>query len=142
MHLRGLEKIFIDGVIAVVPWGTFIGKLQNEWQEFVLYVRGSLSNVHGGGSLTCRSRQATVLLNANVAFLAIPSVDNGPNDVTAAQISSYLSIVTSIGSILLGLLLIRQHRVKAKETADDAVSSVRSAVCRCDWLTSSGRTLS
>ncbi|RDX39810.1 hypothetical protein OH76DRAFT_1413341, partial [Lentinus brumalis] len=106
VHLRGLEKIFIDGVIAVVPWGTFIGKLQNEWQEFVLY--------------------ATVLLNANVAFLAIPSVDNGPNDVTAAQISSYLSIVTSIGSILLGLLLIRQHRVKAKETADDANAFLRS----------------
>ncbi|RPD75534.1 hypothetical protein L226DRAFT_545397 [Lentinus tigrinus ALCF2SS1-7] len=106
VHLRGLEKIFIDGIIAVVPWGTFIGKLQNEWQEFVLY--------------------ATVLLNANVAFLAIPSVDNGPNDITAAQISSYLSIITSVGSILLGLLLIRQHRVKAKETADDANAFLRS----------------
>ncbi|KAI0720666.1 hypothetical protein C8T65DRAFT_735621 [Cerioporus squamosus] len=105
VHLRGLEKIFIDGVIAVVPWGTFIGKLQTEWQEFVLY--------------------ATVLLNANVAFLAIPSVDNG-EDVTAAQISSYLSIVTSVGSILLGLLLIRQHRVKSKETADDANAFLRS----------------
>lgn len=65
-----------------------------------------------------------MLLNANVAFLAIPSVDNGENQnvVTPAQISSYLSIITSVGSILLGLLLIRQHRVKAKETADDAVS--------------------
>ena len=66
--------------------------------------------------------QATVLLNANVAFLAIPSVDNGNGQLTAPQISSYLSIVTSVGSILLGLLLIRQHRVKSKDTADDAVS--------------------
>ena len=63
-----------------------------------------------------------MLLNANVAFLAIPSVDSNQNSVTPAQIASYLSIITSVGSILLGLLLIRQHRVKAKETADDAVS--------------------
>lgn len=39
VHLRGLEKIYIDGIIAIIPWGGFIGKLQNEWQEFVLYVR-------------------------------------------------------------------------------------------------------
>ena len=39
VHLRGLQKIYIDGIIAIIPWGGFIGKLQNEWQEFVLYVR-------------------------------------------------------------------------------------------------------
>ncbi|KAI0738982.1 hypothetical protein C8Q80DRAFT_1222247 [Daedaleopsis nitida] len=100
VHLRGLEKIWIDGIIAIIPWSGFIGKLQDEWQEFVLY--------------------ATVLLNANVAFLAIPSVDTGDGTISAAQISSYLSIVTSVGGILLGLLLIRQHRVKSKDTADDA----------------------
>ena len=65
-----------------------------------------------------------MLLNANVAFLAIPSVDTGNGDVTIAQVCSYLSIVTSVGSILLGLLLIRQHRVKSKDTADEAVSSL------------------
>ncbi|KAI0366828.1 hypothetical protein BV20DRAFT_951560 [Pilatotrama ljubarskyi] len=100
VHLRGLEKIWIDGLITIQPWSTFIGKLQNEWQEFVLY--------------------ATVLLNANVAFLAIPSVDNDDEQLTAAQITSYLSIVTSVGSIVLGLLLIRQHRVKSKDTAHEA----------------------
>ncbi|OBZ67952.1 hypothetical protein A0H81_12483 [Grifola frondosa] len=102
VHLRGLEKIWVDGVIAFLPWSHFIGKLQNEWQEFILY--------------------STVLLNANVAFLAIPSVDNDNGNRTPAQISSYLSIVTSIGSIILGLLLVRQHRVKPKDTAADAVT--------------------
>ncbi|KAI0763100.1 hypothetical protein BD413DRAFT_484729 [Trametes elegans] len=100
VHMRGLEKIWIDGIIVIQPWSSFIGKLQNEWQEFILY--------------------STVLLNANVAFLAIPSVDTGTGQLTAAQISSYLSIVTSVGSILLGLLLIRQHRVKSRDTADEA----------------------
>ena len=42
VHLRGLEKIWVDGIIAIIPWGSFIGKLQNEWQEFVLYVRSNL----------------------------------------------------------------------------------------------------
>ncbi|EIW55210.1 uncharacterized protein TRAVEDRAFT_31017 [Trametes versicolor FP-101664 SS1] len=100
VHLRGLERIWVDGIIHLRPWTTFIGKLQNEWQEFVLY--------------------ATVLLNANVAFLAIPSVDNGTDQLSAAQISSNISIVTSVGSILLGLLLIRQHRVKSKDTPIEA----------------------
>ncbi|KAH9941634.1 uncharacterized protein BXZ73DRAFT_41460 [Epithele typhae] len=107
VHLRSLEKIYIDEVITIIPWGGFISKLQNEWQEFVLY--------------------ATVLLNANVAFLAIPSVDTGSLDhVTPARISSFLSIVTSVGSILLGLLLIRQHRVKSKDTAEEAHRFLRS----------------
>ena len=61
-----------------------------------------------------------MLLNANVAFLAIPSVDSGDGAITPAQISSFLSIVTSVGSILLGLLLVRQHRVKSKDTAEEA----------------------
>ena len=55
--------------------------------------------------------QATVLLNANVAFLAIQSVDSsgavGPR--SNAQRASYFSIANSIGAIVLGLLLIREH---------------------------------
>ena len=73
-------------------------------------------------------RQATVLLNANVAFLAIQSVDqiseNNNPDRSPAQIASYLSIIASIGSIILGLLLIRQNRTKSRETADDVVSGI------------------
>ena len=70
-------------------------------------------------------QQATVMLNANVAFLAIQSVDvnnNGGPYRSPAQISSYLSVIANIGSIILGLLLMRQNRTKCKETADEAVS--------------------
>ncbi len=76
-------------------------------------------------------RQSTVLLNANVAFLAIPSVDPGSNNNrTAAQIVSYISIVTSTGSIIIGLLLIRQYRVKPRETVEEAVRTNPSSVFR------------
>ena len=67
--------------------------------------------------------QGTVLLNANVGFLAIQSVDSGKGAKrTPAQVASYLSIVFSIGCILLGLLLVRQHKPRIKQTADDVVS--------------------
>ncbi|OBZ72779.1 hypothetical protein A0H81_07310 [Grifola frondosa] len=101
VHLRDLEKVAMDGLIALPSWSQFMGKLQTEWQEMILY--------------------ATVLLNANVAFLAIPSVDTGADHRTPEQISSYLSILTSIGSILSGLLLIRYHRVKPRDKAANAV---------------------
>jgi len=103
-HLKGLESIYTDMVICQHMWIKFIGKLQNEWQEFILY--------------------ATVLLNANVAFLAIPSVDPSSNNDThtysrtPSQIASYLSVIAAVGSIITGLLLIRQHRTK-KDGAED-----------------------
>ena len=63
-----------------------------------------------------------MLLNANVAFLAIPSVDPGDHTRTPTQLASYISIVTSIGSVVIGLLLLRQHRTKPQDAADEVVS--------------------
>jgi hypothetical protein len=65
-----------------------------------------------------------VLLNANVAFLAIPSVDPGNHIRTPAQLASYISIVTSIGSVVVGLLLLRQHRTKPHDAAEEVVSPI------------------
>ena len=63
-----------------------------------------------------------MLLNANVAFLSIPSVDPGDRARTPAQIASYLSILTSIGSVVTGLLLLRQNRTKPQDAAVEVVS--------------------
>ena len=52
-----------------------------------------------------------MLLSANVGFLAIQSVDSSDMEhySSGAQTMSYLSIATTVGSILLGLrLLLRQ----------------------------------
>ena len=63
-----------------------------------------------------------MLLNANVAFLAIPSVDLGNHIRTPVQLASYLSVIASVGSVVTGLLLLRQHRAKPQDAAEDVVS--------------------
>ncbi|KAG6889437.1 hypothetical protein C0995_001205 [Termitomyces sp. Mi166 len=75
-------------------------------------------------TLRARTWKASILLNANVAFLSIPSNDPSNNAPTlqsartAAQIASYLSVVTSFASMLLALILVRQHKAKERESLD------------------------
>lgn len=59
-----------------------------------------------------------MLLNANVAFF----VDPGNHIRTPAQLACYFSIITSVGSVVTGLLLLRQHRAKPQQAVDDVVS--------------------
>jgi len=107
VHLQALERIWVDRTMCHLPWDQFIEKLKGDWQEFILY--------------------ATVLLNANVAFLAIPSVDPGNSTQrSATQVASYVSIVTSVASIITGLMLVRQYRVKPRETVEEAANFLAS----------------
>ncbi|PBL04203.1 hypothetical protein ARMGADRAFT_979631 [Armillaria gallica] len=80
--------------ISPTEWSAFIWKLSTEWQDFVI--------------------NATVLLNVNIAFLAIQSIDNSSSDKerSPAQIASYVSTILSVGSISLGLLLLQKYRHK------------------------------
>ena len=79
--------------------------------------------------------KSAVMLTANVGFLAIPGVIlsnlNGSNLTSASQvvifpsssqIASSFSVVTSIGSIVIGLLLVRHNRTKQREDPAGAVS--------------------
>jgi hypothetical protein len=36
-HLQELEKIWLDGLMNVVPWKHHVLKLQKEWKELILY---------------------------------------------------------------------------------------------------------
>ncbi|KAF9485028.1 hypothetical protein BDN70DRAFT_705879 [Pholiota conissans] len=100
VHLRNLQKMWVDGMMHKSVWEQTMKNLNDEWQEFVFF--------------------ATVMLTSNVGFLAIQSVDTDNNPFrSAAQILSYLSVVTNIGTLILGLLLMRQNRTKKKDTADD-----------------------
>ncbi|KAF5315402.1 hypothetical protein D9619_007314 [Psilocybe cf. subviscida] len=98
-HLRRLQGVWIDGMMHRTVWKDIVKQLNEEWQEFVFF--------------------ATVVLNANVAFLAIQSVDIEMNPYRSpAQILSYLSIIANIGSIIIGLFLKRQNRVDSSEDTE------------------------
>ena len=97
----------------------------------------STSHAHVVGSSGSRDcNQSTVMLTANVGFLAIPGVVlsnlsgssiSGANQVfiftSSSQIASSLSVEASIGSIVTGLLLARHNRTKQKEDPAGAVST-------------------
>jgi predicted Co/Zn/Cd cation transporter (cation efflux family) len=65
-----------------------------------------------------------VLLNVNVGFLAIQSVDNGAGQ-SLSQIASYVSVISSFGSMLLGVKLARQSHVQGPNMVDNAVRVLR-----------------
>jgi hypothetical protein len=123
VHLQAFEKIWVDHLVHLGPWTEFITKLNTEWQEFIIVV--SLLCFPYLRRLAIYPLKATVLLNVNMAFLSIQSVDNGgkvEEDRSPAQIASYISIVISVGSVILSLLLVRQNRSKNRQLMDQTVS--------------------
>ncbi|KAK0470202.1 uncharacterized protein EV420DRAFT_95845 [Desarmillaria tabescens] len=95
IHCTALHEICIDG-ISKTDWSAFTRKLSTEWQDFVI--------------------NATVLLNANIAFLAIQSIDESSVNKgrSPAQIASYVSTIMSISSVTMGLLLLQKNRHKSR----------------------------
>ncbi|KAF9237365.1 hypothetical protein BU15DRAFT_48882, partial [Melanogaster broomeanus] len=97
--VRSLHRIFVDDIASREKWNTFVNKLNSQLQDTNLL--------------------ATVLLNANVGFLAIQSVDNG-GGTTLRQLASYMSLVASLASIVLGLVFVGHHRTETRNTAFQA----------------------
>jgi len=113
VHLKALDTVYTDFVVCQHKWGKFILKVQNEWRELV--------------------RIGTVLLTANVAFLAIPSVDNsvpgtgsGVFHRNPAQVTSFMSIVFSMGCMVIGQLLLRHHLIRPHDSAERVDRYLRS----------------
>ncbi|KAI9509033.1 hypothetical protein F5148DRAFT_814395 [Russula earlei] len=118
VHLQEVEKMWTDDVIIETVWKNFMTKLLGEWEDVILW--------------------STVMLTANVGFLAIPGVvlsNLSGSTLTSAsqvviftspsQIASSISVEASIGSIVVGLLLLRHNRTKQKEDPAGAVSTRR-----------------
>jgi hypothetical protein len=132
VHLRDVEKLWMDEVIIETVWKAFMAKLLEEWQDVVLWV---ILTGFFEFPLTYVTHQSTVMLTANVGFLAIPGVVitnlsgaaiTSPSQLiistSPAQIASSLSIQASVGSIVISLLLLRHNRTKKKEGPTGAVS--------------------
>ncbi|KAJ7206852.1 hypothetical protein GGX14DRAFT_567934 [Mycena pura] len=104
-HMRMFEEVYADEIVSHVQWRRVIELLDQEWQQLTLF--------------------ATVLLNSDIAFLAIPTVDNGNHaPKSVAQIAAYMSVVASLGSVVVGLFLSRLNRKRrdAEDYVDQAVS--------------------
>ncbi|KAF9222998.1 hypothetical protein BS17DRAFT_164929 [Gyrodon lividus] len=70
---------------------------------------------------------ATVLLSTNVGLLAIGSVDDSGTRASrsAVQIVTYISIICSAGSIIIGLAIFKQYRAKGADTPLRAVTVLK-----------------
>jgi len=73
-----------------------------------------------------------VLLTANVAFLAVPGVGSGGDTRTLTQIVSYISIITSLGCLVTGLILIRHHKTRPQDAAEEVVSHLSDSLVHCN----------
>ncbi|KAH9973803.1 hypothetical protein BGW80DRAFT_224457 [Lactifluus volemus] len=115
IHLRDVERLWTDEIVIETVWRSFMAKLLKEWKDIILW--------------------STVMLTANVGFLAIPGVVitnlsgaaiTDPSQLiistSPAQVASSVSIQASVGSILVGLLLLSHNRMKQKLDRTGAVS--------------------
>ena len=80
------------------------------------------------------------MLTVSVSFLAVPGVtlynlDHSNNEYQAvilkssSQIASALSVETSIGSIVIGMFLVRHNRTKQEARPSEAVSGQSHPTC-------------
>ena len=80
------------------------------------------------------------MLAVSVSFLAVPGVtlyslnvdNNGHQAVifkSSSQIASTLSVETSIGSIVIGMFLVRHNRTKQEASPSEAVSEQLHPTC-------------
>jgi len=110
-----MEELWADEVVIEPAWKSFVTKLLEDWESVIL--------------------RATVILTANVGFLAIPGVVlsnlNGSGltsasqvniFLSATQVASFLSVEASIGSVVIGLILVRCGRTKQRGGALEAAA--------------------
>ncbi|KAJ3526031.1 hypothetical protein NMY22_g10331 [Coprinellus aureogranulatus] len=92
-HLRRLRSLTVDMKVNDAELQKYKKKMVEEWKDVNLY--------------------GTVLLAANVSFLAISSVDDAGSEKrsrTPSQRASYLSVLASMGTIAFSFMLLGRHR--------------------------------
>ncbi|KAI0760194.1 hypothetical protein C8Q74DRAFT_207961 [Fomes fomentarius] len=101
LYAERLHLIYLDKKVNYQVWRRFIAELREDWEN----------------SIT----PATVVLTANVGFLAIQSVDQAGAFRSAGQIVSYMSLVLSIGNVFACHILSRILHQSLHHTATDAL---------------------
>jgi hypothetical protein len=106
-HVHSLHKLYVDSIVNQLDWRSFVQNLNAEMQDFNLL--------------------ATVLLSVNVGFLAIQSVDEG-GGYSLSQVASYVSVISSFGSMLLGVNIARQSYARGPDMVDNVQAWLESLV--------------
>ncbi|KAK0191897.1 hypothetical protein F5146DRAFT_928478, partial [Armillaria mellea] len=104
-HLREIDSMLSDGLLSQVVWREFVDKLCKGWSHLTLY--------------------STMLINVDVSFLSIQSVNSGPSS-SPLKIVIYLSVLSSLGSIFFALLLLWCNSTKLNISIDKAIKIVSS----------------
>lgn len=96
-HFKMMKKFRVDGLTVTAHWAEFFSSLNKQWAEYITH--------------------ASILLIANVFFLVVLSAElpiSTENTIPkrSSQIACYLSVMASFGSMVIGLLLVRQHNTK------------------------------
>ena len=94
-YKQAFDEIRVNGRVSKSQWASFMVKIRTELAQTTLIVCPSVVLLLFSFILT--SFEATVLLAANLAFLAIPSVDAESWPAIFSQISIFASLA-SIGS--------------------------------------------
>lgn len=103
-HVRSLHKLYVDFIVNQLDWRTFVQKLNAEMHDSNLL--------------------ATVLLNVNVGFLAILSGSGH----SLSKVASYVSVISSFGSMLLGVKIARQSYTQGPDMVDNVQAHLQSLV--------------
>ncbi|EJF57950.1 hypothetical protein DICSQDRAFT_129197 [Dichomitus squalens LYAD-421 SS1] len=88
-----LNHLWIGRKMSTSRWNDFVIQLQDDWYDAIT--------------------PATVILAANLSFLAISSVDDSGlphSERSLGQIVSYISLILNVANISASTILARQHR--------------------------------
>lgn len=155
-YLANLELLWVDKRIVKKEWEPFMAMVKADWERILTNVSLGLVVVPltSRSHCSCFVMKATIILNANVAFLAIPVIlpslagggGAGPapsnsalssHPSSIAQVASLISILLSAGSAIIALLLLGQYRQAAVKTADDVVRAMVNPQCIFSYFDSS-----
>jgi hypothetical protein len=120
VHLTMLQRMWVDGLLHKSVWESAFNKINEEWADITLLVGPFFQVAFSAFSMLMLFSKATVILTAAVSFLNISGITDDKN--TLPYISSCISIAATTGSIVVGLLLKRQHQTKIRDTTDEIVS--------------------
>ncbi|OAX30976.1 hypothetical protein K503DRAFT_870812 [Rhizopogon vinicolor AM-OR11-026] len=89
LHRESLRKVWVDKTVVKPRWNKFMDQLNSEWNSFTIF--------------------STVMLAADVSFLAVPGVDDPSTPIKSpATIVIYMSTLCALGSLVISLVLAGQ----------------------------------